>query len=100
MHQILVSHHAEKNYTWFGKKNFLNRSFLKIMVGTFSASCTVTGNPCSLLPDVHLRRSFFCLFSDLSRRKSNLQSKKDFFVTNSFVGPCDGQTSKLLAYTE
>ena len=44
MSEPLITPCRKTTLIW--KKNFLNRSFLKTMVGTFCATCTVTWYPC------------------------------------------------------
>ena len=56
LRQILLSHQAEKTLIW-GKK-FLNRSFLKTMIGTFFPTCTVTAYPCSYMQLLLYKQKF------------------------------------------
>ena len=71
--QILLSHQAEKT-TLIWKKYFLNRSFLKIMVGTFCANCTVTEYPCWNL--ILLQQIFFSeILLDIVIRKTFMVKK-------------------------
>ena len=50
--QLLLSHHAKKNNSNLKKKNFL--VFFKTIVGTFYATCAVTGYPCFIVASLSI----------------------------------------------
>ena len=74
-----------RNYTNF-KKNFLNRSFLKSMVGTFCATCTVTGYSrliCNVFLKIYMRQQIFCA---LISYETTLVCERMRLKLNQFIG--------------